>query len=214
MEQRSLDQKQAVSKSRSSSGLWGSSDCYSASGGFVRCSEAGDTVGSLTMTEPDLHGGLADLIERLDHVAVGVRSIADSAPLIAVMGGRLIDGGDNTAGNFRWVQFELPDGAKLELLEPFDDAEPDHFLIRFLDLKGEGLHHVTLKVTDLGEAIRRCEEMELRIVGVDRRRNWKEAFVHPKSASGVLVQLAEWTDKGARDIDLAQVLEGVPDRYV
>jgi len=80
--------------------------------------------------------------------------------------------------------------------------------VRFLATNGEGIHHLTLKVTDIEEAITRASALELDVVGIDLSNDgWKEAFVHPKSASGVLVQLAEWTDRPAPDLQLEDVLD-------
>ena len=157
---------------------------------------------------------LSDLIERFDHVAVAVRSIADSARLIAIMGGQLTNAGVSANGAFQWAQYALAGGTKLELIQPLDGAGADHFLVRFLATRGEGLHHVTLKVTDLEEAIQRCEEMQLTITGVDLSKNgWKEAFVHPKTANGVLVQLAEWVDTQDQSSDLQKARKDGIDPY-
>lgn len=168
------------------------------------------------MNSNGLEDGLGDLVERFDHVCVGVRSIEGATPLVRLMGGTLIDGGDSPHGRFRWVQFRLPGGTKLEMIEPLPDAGPEHFLVRFLEASGEGLHHLTLKVTDLEAAIARASDLGFDVVGVDTSgSNWKEAFVHPKTANGVLVQLAEWDDlPDQEDLDMATILDGIEDRYL
>lgn len=159
---------------------------------------------------------LDEVVERLDHVCIAVADIAASLPLVELMGGRFLDGGDSKPGAFRAAQFRLPGGAKLELIQPVDLEDEDHFLVRFLDRSGPGIHHITLKVTDLAKAIDRARELGFEVVGEDRSgQNWNEAFVHPRSAQGVLIQLAEWYDLAdATDRSLADVLEGVPDRYL
>lgn len=158
---------------------------------------------------------LGDLVERLDHVAVAVGDIASAARLMASLGAEFHSGGDETTKSFRWVQFVLPGGGKIELLSPLPDSGPDHFLVRFLETRGEGMHHITLKVADLRAAIAVVEENGYRIVGAELdRTSWKEAFIHPKSSHGLLVQLAEWDDSvkvGAGALD--EVLAGTPDGY-
>ena len=138
---------------------------------------------------------LGDIVERFDHVSVGVRSIGTAESLVALLGGSFRDGGDSIVGRFRWAQFDLPGPSKLELIEPLDPDDQDNFLVRFLATNGEGIHHVTLKVTDIEDAIQRAIELGMTVVGVNlSNAAWKEAFIHPRAANGVLVQLAEWTD--------------------
>lgn len=151
---------------------------------------------------------LGDVVERFDHVSVAVNSIRASLPLVNLLEGRFHDGGDQSSDGFRWVQFCLPGAGKLELIEPLQSADEDNFLVRFLGTNGEGIHHLTLKVADIEEAITRAAALGLDVVGIDLSNDgWKEAFVHPKSANGVLVQLAEWTDRPAPDLQLEDVLD-------
>lgn len=147
---------------------------------------------------------LGDVIERFDHVSVAVYDIATAAPLAALMGGTFFDGGLNHVGDFVWAQWELPLG-KLEMIEPLDADDGENFLARFLRERGEGVHHLTFKVTDIEAAVERARGLGFDVVGVDVSYDpWKEAFVHPKDAHGVLIQLAEWTDlppPGGRTLD-------------
>jgi methylmalonyl-CoA/ethylmalonyl-CoA epimerase len=138
---------------------------------------------------------LGDTIERFDHVSIAVRDIRSAAPLATLMGGTFFDGGLNHVGDFRWVQWVLP-GGKLEMIEPVDPGDAHNFLVRFLEERGEGVHHVTFKVTDIEKAVDRARVLGFDVIGLDLSYEfWKEAFVHPKGAHGVLVQLAEWTDE-------------------
>lgn len=156
---------------------------------------------------------IADLVERFDHVAFGVHDVAVAAGLIEMLGGSFFEGADSTEGSFRWVQFRMPGGGKVELIAPLG---PSSFLIPFLDKRGEGLHHVTFKVTDLDEAVRRLQDKDRRVVGHRRLGgNWSEAFLHPTSAHGAVIQLAEWDDAvpgGSGDwaaVLRGEVLDGV-----
>jgi methylmalonyl-CoA/ethylmalonyl-CoA epimerase len=63
---------------------------------------------------------------------------------------------------------------------------------RFLASRGPGIHHVTFKVPKIEDAIARVEAADYDVVGVSLETPaWKEAFLHPKQAQGVVVQLAE-----------------------
>jgi len=138
---------------------------------------------------------LESVIERFDHVSVAVIDIEAAAPLIRLLGGTYFDGGTNPWGDFRWAQYDLPGTGRLELIAPLD-PDPDHFIQRFLAERGEGLHHLTFKVYDIEQAVARATEMGFTVTGFDDRLpDWKEAFIHPKSAHGVLIQFAEFPEK-------------------
>jgi methylmalonyl-CoA/ethylmalonyl-CoA epimerase len=125
----------------------------------------------------------------LDHVAVAVEKVADvPAFLVGQLGGRPDSAGPGPG--FRFWQWRFARGGRLEVLEP--DGPADGFLHRFLAQRGPGVHHVTLKVPRIEEAIARAEAAGYRIVGASLGQPaWKEAFLHPKQAQGVVVQLAE-----------------------
>src|SRR5918999_4263777 len=97
----------------------------------------------------------------LDHVAVAVHSIKDAVRLYRdALGGEYLMGGDQDT--WRWVQFRFPNGGKVELLEPIGDGEG--FLSRFLERRGEGLHHVTFKTDDIQGAIAQVEQQGYELV--------------------------------------------------
>jgi methylmalonyl-CoA/ethylmalonyl-CoA epimerase len=126
---------------------------------------------------------------QLDHVAVAVHDAAESAKLFRdVIGGELVGFGDNVEQGFRFVQYRFPNGGKVELVTPIADG----FVSRFLETRGEGVHHVTFTVTDLRSQVQRMQAggVELIMVNVDDE-HWREAFIHPKNAHGVLIQVAE-----------------------
>ena len=140
----------------------------------------------------ELPDGLTDLIERFDHFALGVKSIEEALPLMDLLGARFMYGADHLRNDFRWVQFALKDGSRLELIAPLSR---ESFLQRFLDKRGEGLHHVTYKVADVEVAAGRAENLGYRISGLHRHPSWSEVFLHPSQTHGVVIQLAAWTDE-------------------
>ncbi len=96
----------------------------------------------------------------------------------------------------RYRPFRVGNG-RMELLEPTRDDSP---VARFLKSNGgPGVHHITFEVADLDEAIAELERRGGRIAyrhtyadGVTfEGKVWREAFVHPKDAFGVLIHLAE-----------------------
>jgi methylmalonyl-CoA/ethylmalonyl-CoA epimerase len=126
---------------------------------------------------------------RIDHVAVAVWDVGAAASLFRdVLGGRFLFGADQADQGFRFVQYRFPSGGKVELVTPIGDG----FVSRFLERRGEGVHHVTLRVEDLASQMERLRESGLSLTGVSLEdEHWKEAFIHPRDAHGVLIQLAE-----------------------
>lgn len=123
-----------------------------------------------------------------DHIAIAVPRLADApAVLVGALGGTPAYGA--RTGPYQFYQWRFANGARLEVLEP---ASPDSFLHRFLAQRGPGVHHVTFKVPNLKEACARAESHGYQIVGYDDSdREWAEAFLHPRQALGIVVQLAE-----------------------
>ena len=137
-------------------------------------------------------GELEGVIERFDHVSMAVRSFADTDALIRLMGGVPVDGGYEAATDFHWNQYDLPGGGRLEVICT-DSTDEAHFINRFLDQRGPGLHHLTFKVSDLGAAAEHASSLGFDVVGFDDSNPaWKELFIHPASSQGVLIQLAEF----------------------
>jgi methylmalonyl-CoA/ethylmalonyl-CoA epimerase len=125
---------------------------------------------------------------RFDHIALAQRRIEDAAAFLTDALGGVRDYG-RLSGSYRWAQWRFAGGGRLELLEP---AGADGFLHRFLARQGPGVHHVTFRVPSLSEACRRATRHGYQIVGYDDSDpRWKEAFLHPKQALGIVVQLAE-----------------------
>ena len=125
---------------------------------------------------------------RFDHIAIGLPRLADAAPFLSgVLGGVPLAGAPSAV--FRWGVWRYEGGGMIEALEPRGD---DGFLHRFLAQRGPGLHHVTFKVPSTRAACERARDAGLNPVGFDDSDpRWIEAFLHPKEALGIVVQLAE-----------------------
>ena len=124
---------------------------------------------------------------QFDHIAIAMRRMADApAVLVGALGG--VPAWGSPSGVFRWGVWTFEGGGAIEILEPIGD---DGFLHRFLE-RGPGVHHVTFKVPSLDEICARAQEEGYDVVGRDDSDpSWKEAFLHPKQALGIVVQFAE-----------------------
>lgn len=126
----------------------------------------------------------------LDHVAIAVEHHTEAWPRYAAdLAGAWVSGGESLG--FAAAQLRFANGMKLEVLEPAN-VHLNDFLRRFLDRNGPGPHHLTFKVSDIHEGIARAEAAGYRPVNAQLDDpNWKEVFLHPKDAPGVVVQLAQ-----------------------
>jgi methylmalonyl-CoA/ethylmalonyl-CoA epimerase len=141
----------------------------------------------------------------LDHIAVAVERHADAWPRFgADLGGTWYAAGPGDG--FTWAQLAFANGMRLEVLEPAD-LERNDFLRRFLDRHGPGPHHLTFKVGDIAEALDAATASGRTPVGVNLSHpGWKEAFLHPQDALGVVVQLAQ----AAADDEWSPPVAGFP----
>lgn len=135
---------------------------------------------------------------RFDHVAVALARMADALPFVAgELGGRPAFG--FSSGAFRWGQWHFAGGGRLEILEPRGE---DGFLHRFLAAHGPGVHHVTFKVPSLAETCDRARGRGYTIVGHnDVNPHWAEAFLHPRQALGIVVQLVQTDQDDGEEIE-------------
>ena len=126
----------------------------------------------------------------LDHLAIGARGLSGGWELFGgLLGGTWAYGGDSPG--FWWGQLEYAAGPKIELLTP--TGGPDAaFLDRFLASRGAGPHHFNFLVTDIEETLARIRAFGIEPVGVNLANpGWKEAFLHPRDAHGIVIQVAQ-----------------------
>jgi methylmalonyl-CoA/ethylmalonyl-CoA epimerase len=126
----------------------------------------------------------------LDHLAIATPALTDGWDLFAgVLGGTWAYGGDSPG--YWWGQLEFAAGPKIELLTP--TGGPDAaFLERFLASRGAGPHHFNFLVDDIDAALARIRAFGIEPIGVNLANpNWKEAFLHPRDAHGIVIQVAQ-----------------------
>lgn len=124
---------------------------------------------------------------RVDHVGIAVQEPDTLESLLRLLGARKL--ADEPAGGYRWIYYELGDASRIELITPTED---DNFLTEYLEENGPGLHHVTLEVGDIDAVVELLDENGVRVVDRADRKEYKEAFISPRSTDGVLFQLMEY----------------------
>jgi len=123
-----------------------------------------------------------------DHIAIGMPKMADAAPFLAGELGGVPDIG-GPSGPYTWGTYRFEGGGCIEIIEPLGASG---FLHRFLAERGPGFHHVTFKVPSLDDVCAVAERAGYGIVGRDDADpGWKQAFLHPKQALGIVVQFAQ-----------------------
>ncbi len=127
---------------------------------------------------------------RLDHVGIAVEEIDRALAVYSLLGFQKMEEETVEAEGVRAVFLGGAGLTRIELLEPLDDRGS---LARFLSGRGQGLHHVAVRVKDIEVEVSRCRESGLAISREIRKGalGRRVAFVHPRSASGVLIELVE-----------------------
>jgi methylmalonyl-CoA/ethylmalonyl-CoA epimerase len=130
-------------------------------------------------------------MKKIDHIGVAVKDLEQSNLLFTKLFNKppyYIESLENQHLNVSF--FELGD-TKVELLEPISEQSTVH---KFLNLKGEGIHHVAFEVENIYEEMKRLKEegfqplTEAPYIGA---LNKLVCFLHPKSTNGVLIELCQ-----------------------
>jgi methylmalonyl-CoA epimerase len=130
------------------------------------------------------------VLNRIHHTGVVVRSLEEAYPFYRdILGLRLIKEAVMQDQGVKAALLDLGNSL-LELLEPI---EPDTGIARFLEQRGEGLHHVCLEVDDIRAALADLKAKGVPLVDEEPREGLVGtiAFIHPTALHGVLVELVE-----------------------
>src|SRR5579859_6749473 len=127
---------------------------------------------------------------QIDHLGIAVKSLAAAKSFYEKLG--LSVSAEETVEHEKVRLVMVPVGeSRLELLEPTSD---DSTIAKFLAKRGEGLHHVCLKVPDLPAAVERLKKDGVRLVSEEIKTGaggHQYVFVHPQSTGGVLLELVQ-----------------------
>ena len=129
------------------------------------------------------------MIARIDHIGIAVQSVNDALQFFESALGMNLDHVALEEGGRTEVAFLPVGGAEVELVEPKDT---DSGLAKFLAKRGEGIHHICFEVDDIDAALARLKENGAQLIDETPRVNangTQYAFIHPKSAHGVLIEL-------------------------
>ena len=139
--------------------------------------------------------------KRIDHVAIIVRNIEQALEFYRDTLGlhpSLIKEVPTEQVRIAFLPMGGPGGSEIELIEP---TSSDSSLSRFLEKRGEGLHHICLEVEDIDASLREMQEKGASLLDQQPRiaAEGRAIFLHPKSTHGVLLELVE-RDQPASDL--------------
>ncbi|MBN2364650.1 MAG: methylmalonyl-CoA epimerase [Calditrichaeota bacterium] len=131
------------------------------------------------------------MLEKIDHIGIAVNSVNEVKSLFKkIFNLEPLFEEEVSDQKVRVVGFKCGD-SNLEFLEPLNAESP---IARYLEKRGEGLHHVAVGVKDIDEALNRLKSTNVRLIDENPRmgaEGKKIAFVHPKSVFGILLELSQ-----------------------
>lgn len=136
------------------------------------------------------------MIKKVDHIGIAVKSLEQSLPFYTEVLKIELQGVEVVESQKVKVAFLKIGEIKLELLEP---TSPESAIYKFIEKRGEGLHHVALGVESIQERIEEIKAKGIRMIDDEARlgaASAQVAFMHPKSTGSVLYEFCEKTKKG------------------
>jgi methylmalonyl-CoA/ethylmalonyl-CoA epimerase len=132
------------------------------------------------------------MLKKINHIAIAVNNVEEAAKFYQTILGLSLSGVEVVTAQKTRVGFFKIGESNIELVQP---AEPDSPLVKFLETKGPGIHHICFEVDDVEAEVKAYLEKGATMVDQKPRpgaHNTKVAFIHPKSSSGVLIELCEF----------------------
>jgi len=131
------------------------------------------------------------MLNKIDHIGVAVQSVDKVKHLFKI----LFDLNPEfeeivTDQKVKVVGFKVGE-SNLEFLEPLDETSP---ISKYLEKRGEGLHHIALNVENIEDILEQFKSHQLKLIDEKPRtgaEGKKIAFVHPKSFNGILLELSQ-----------------------
>lgn len=134
-------------------------------------------------------------LSHIEHIGIAVKSLEDSIPYWENVLGLKCYAIEEVTDQRVKTAFFMVGQTKIELLESTDPEGP---VGKFIEKKGEGIHHIAFAVKDLESALAETEQKGVQLIDKQPRKGAEGlhiAFLHPKSTFGVLTELCEDKNK-------------------
>lgn len=130
-------------------------------------------------------------LTHIEHIGIAVKNLDESIKYYENVLGLKCYAIEEVKDQKVKTAFFMIGQTKIELLE---STEPDGPIGKFIEKKGEGIHHIAFATTNLKEALKTVEEKGVQLIDKEPRKGAEGlniAFLHPKSTNGVLTELCE-----------------------
>jgi len=131
----------------------------------------------------------------IEHIGIAVSNLAASVALYEQVFGLKCYNIEEVADQKVRTAFFRIGQTKIELLESTDPEGP---IAKFIEKKGEGIHHIAFAVENIDDKLRQADKKGVRLIDANPRKGAEGlniAFLHPKSTGGVLIELCEHITK-------------------
>jgi len=127
----------------------------------------------------------------IDHIGIAVKSLEQAIKVYETAIGLQVTGFDQVEDQGVRVAMIAVGESRIELLEA---TRADSAIGKFISKRGEGIHHIALRVSNIDETLQRLKSSGVRLVDSTPKpgaHNTRVAFIHPSSTNGVLLELVE-----------------------
>lgn len=131
------------------------------------------------------------MIKKVDHVAIAVKNLDEALELYEKLFGAKASKIETLPQQgVKAALLPMAEGGEIELLEPID---PQSGVAKFLESRGEGIHHICLEVENVDQELCTLADKGVQLIDKQGRNGLagKVGFLHPKSTKGVLIELAQ-----------------------
>ncbi len=133
------------------------------------------------------------MLKEIDHLGIAISNLEDGVKLYRDLLGFSLEGYEEVKDQKVKVAILNAEGKSpnIELLEPTSEDSP---IYKFIEKKGEGIHHIALRVENIEKVLENLKAQGIRLIDEVPRigaGGKKIAFLHPKSTKGVLIELCE-----------------------
>ncbi len=133
------------------------------------------------------------MLKEVDHLGIAISNLEEGVKLYKDLLGFSLEGYEEVEDQKVKVAILNAEGKSpnIELLEPTSEESP---IYKFIEKRGEGIHHIALGVKDIEKVLKTLKEAGVRLIDETPRigaGGKKIAFLHPKSTKGVLIELCE-----------------------
>ncbi len=130
------------------------------------------------------------MIKKIAHVGIATESIGVTADFYRLLGLEMDTMEVVEDQNVQVAMMKVGDSA-VELIEPLDESSP---VARFINKRGEGIHHITFEVDDIQGMLEKLKQANIKLIDEEPRTGAEGAliaFIHPYSTGGVLIELCQ-----------------------